>query len=273
MPVMMGLIVLLQAAMVANAAAAALRGDSVYGRSSRRHSFTTRERPARSLWAVDGCTVSDSVTIMDNEGLATLSAQMSACVDGWAIEGGLKIANTNDVADLEALANLVAILGSDTGGYSLRLSNNAALASIHGLHEVVGALPGAVMITGNPLLTSLSGFEGVTAVEGSSGGGRSLRITGNGMMCLSADDRERLTACSTGNCFASQCTAGACDGAALSITGGGSVSVQAAQTPDEECRACLGGAFSVANPTCPPTAAPTSPTESPTQAPSTSPSV
>ena len=62
----------------------------------------------------------------------------------------------NDVVDLEALKDLRAIDGKSSFGISLSIVNNANLASLAGLRNVRGALPGALDVTRNGALTSLS---------------------------------------------------------------------------------------------------------------------
>ena len=205
-----------------------------------------------SGYSVDDCVVTVTsadtgggstyvIYINSNAQLAELEASVAGCAatggagggGGWRVVGGaLYIRDADDVVDLEALKDLRAIDGKSNAGYSLSIFNNANLASLAGLRNVRGALPGALRVSYNDALTSLSGLEGITRIEGKSGGlgsGWSLLIGNNGVLCLSAADRARLTSCAgPGSCSTSACTnQGGCDGTALAIAGGGNVDVQA----------------------------------------------
>ena len=164
--------------------------------------------------------------------LAALRDRVDGCAaaGGWRVVGGaLYIVGADDVVDLEALKDLRAIDGKDRFGISLHISENANLASLAGLRNVRGALPGALRVWSNGALTSLSGLEGITRIEGKDSSGFSLYIYSNGAMCLSTADRARLTSCAETHCSASTCTnQGGCDGTALAHpAGGGAVEVQA----------------------------------------------
>ena len=72
------------------------------------------------------------------------------------------------------------------------INNNGALTSIHGLRGVRGLLPGALHMTNNPELASLSGLELLIGVEAKDNYGFSLNIRNNAVLCLSAPDRARF---------------------------------------------------------------------------------
>jgi len=184
------------------------------------------------------CSIVTNVILIDsNAKLIQLRDSVDGCAatggagggGGWHVVGGaLHIRNAVDVVDLEALKDLRAIDGKDSYGRSLSIERNANLASLSGLRNVRGALPGALWVGYNGALTSLSGLEGITRIEGKNSGGDSLYIRNNGALCLSTADRARLTSCAGTHCWASECTnQGGCDGTALTIAGGGIVQVQA----------------------------------------------
>ena len=185
--------------------------------------------------------VTNVIFIDSDATLAALRDSVDGCAatggagggGGWRIVGGgLYIWGADDVVDLEALKDLRAIEGKSSEGYSLYIRSNAKLASLSGLRNVRGVLPGKMGIMHNDALASLSGLEGITVVGGalSSTYSHLLQVENNGALCLSAD-RARLTSCTgPGTCSASTCTnQGGCDGTALAHPAGGivSVSVQA----------------------------------------------
>ena len=130
--------------------------------------------------------------------------------------------------NLDGLEGVTGITGASNNGYSLQITYNDALTAISGLRGLKGVLPGMLNIHSSPELTSVSGIEGITGVGTTSDGGEwSLYISTSPKLCLSEDDRARLT---TG----------------IVISGGGSVTVPDAQWPvGSGCTACEGGFFSV----------------------------
>ena len=113
--------------------------------------------------------------------LDALEASVAHCADtGWRlVGGGLYVWGADDVADLEALRDLSGIGGKDSLGYSLSIRGNANLASLAGLRNLAGVLPGALLVLENDKLASLDGLERVTRIDGKADDGRSLRIHKN----------------------------------------------------------------------------------------------
>ena len=113
-----------------------------------------------------------------------LLASVAHCAEWRIVDGGLMIRETGSwLVHLEALSGLRAI-GKSSSGWSLYINENSHLASLAGLRNVRGALPGALVVTGNPSLTSLSGLEGITRIEGKANDGTTLHITDNSALCL-----------------------------------------------------------------------------------------
>ena len=65
-------------------------------------------------------------------------------------------------------------LGKNEQGYSIHVSDNAKLTSLAALGSLQGKLPGAILVMGNPALTSLHGLEGLTSVLGKDSNGYSI---------------------------------------------------------------------------------------------------
>lgn len=104
-----------------------------------------------------GCTqILDGLTIDGNnvDNLSPLSVITS-------VQGNLKILNTINLTNLNGLQNLVSIASTER----LEIKNNSGLTSIASLSSLTGTIPGILEISRNPMLSSLSGLEGITEVQ------------------------------------------------------------------------------------------------------------
>ena len=100
--------------------------------------------------------------------------------------------NAEGVTNLEALRNLRAINGYGSSGYSLWISDNSELTTLAGLRGLRGSLPGALRISDNPALVSISDLDIPGGVEGKDSAGVNVYVRENDALCLSQGDRDRL---------------------------------------------------------------------------------
>jgi hypothetical protein len=123
-------------------------------------------------------------SIGKNDYNASLVIQNNAIlpnIDGFQavtrIEGSVVIAGNTKLKDLNGLTTTMS-LGADSLGRSCVIRNNPALKSLVGLSSVVGEIPGAMEISANDALTSMSGIQYISKL-GRNVLGWSLDISSN----------------------------------------------------------------------------------------------
>ena len=121
--------------------------------------------------------VPGTLTIQDN----ALLRQIEGLSGVFTIGGGLDLAGSSALANLNGLSHLKSVEGANTAGISLAIVNNKNLRSLQGLRELQGTLSGAIDISSNGALRSLDGMQHVLGL-GKDKHGVSLRIEDNTLL-------------------------------------------------------------------------------------------
>jgi hypothetical protein len=117
----------------------------------------------------------NSLVIAHNTVLKSLEG-LRACT---TLEGALVLQENPGLVSLDGLQELTAIRGANILGNSIHIYGNPALVALHGLHNLHGALAGAISIANNDQLASLESLEGITGVAAPNAFGNAVSIMNN----------------------------------------------------------------------------------------------
>ena len=122
-----------------------------------------------------------------------------------AIPGGIKIQNNDILLTLKGLEGLTSITGfDDDRGFSLTIEGHAKLQSIQALDNLLGVLPGALLVWNNDELESLQGVLGIQAAASTRAyeTGAAVYFAGLHNLCVTAAEKaslNQLCSLSSGN--------------------------------------------------------------------------